>query len=94
MQDSPSRLRNWLSSLFVRDDGGDEEIMWRSVGLMPCEDGSTWVVQQMVGVDDDLVKPYDAHRTIHIDAAADPTPGEYEDDVPPEWTEPQQRWSQ
>jgi hypothetical protein len=26
----------------------------------------------MVGVEDGVVKPYDAHRTIHIDAAKNP----------------------
>lgn len=73
------------------DDDEEREIMWRSVGLMPCEDGSTYVVQQMVGVSDTVEAPYDSHRTIHIDAARNPADFNPEE-VPKEWQEPQERW--
>ena len=72
------------------DSADDREIMWRSVGLMLCEDGSTYVVQQMVAVSDTVEMPYDSHRTIHIDAARNPADFNPED-IPDEWQEAQQR---
>lgn len=85
------KLRILLGAEPEEEDDDDTEIMWRSVDTWALEDDSAYVIQQMVGIEDGVVKPYDAHRTIHIDAAR--SPGSVED-YPDEWTESQERWQE
>lgn len=42
----------------------DDEMFWRSVGVMGSMQGQTVVIQQLVVLRDGSVVPLDAHRTI------------------------------
>lgn len=89
------RLLNWWRGPSNDNDEKEQNIMWRSVGVMPCEDGSTYVVQQMVGFENDVEKPYDAHRTIHIDAAQGGLRRveDMGEEIPEKWAKPQEQWT-
>lgn len=88
-------VTNRIRSVFGSSDGDGREIMWRSVGIIPCDDGSSYVVQQMVGFENGIEKPYDAHRTIHIDAAQGGLRRveDLSDEEPEKWAKPREQWN-